>query len=82
MKPNRMRDTRKHYHKAAGPNAIGIIVKGIECPGLKKDLEIHGFTYVVIGDDHQELIEVTLFYQGERGLMKLMNICKRWEILI
>jgi len=76
-----MRDPIKHYNKASGHLAIEIIAQVRELPELKQDLEIQGFSYVVLDDpDNEEQIEVSVFYQGPTGFLKLLNIFRRWEV--
>ena len=64
------------YHKAAGPNDLELIVDPEELQQLLNELTGNGFAFVV--DDYK----VTVFYQGEAGLRKLIDVCsnERFEL--
>jgi len=84
MMLNRLKDPICHYNKAAGPYAIEVLVKEVECPELRLDLYIRGFSYVVLDDplDEDDQVVISIFFQGSHGLRKLVEICSRWDTSI
>ncbi len=67
---------KNYYNRPAGHHTIEIAVPSeVELPGLRDELRLGGFTFLVEGN------LIIVFYQGAAGRQKLFDICeKRFEI--